>query len=76
MLHSKTAKFSAAQAALTERTARISSTVSITTMGVEESIRIFSRSAMSLIQIDWIFSAGPYDVLSVGKLPTMQRSKK
>src|SRR6185312_2675303 len=52
MLHSKTARFSAVQAAQTERTARISSTVSTTTIGVEESIRIFSRSVMSAMPVD------------------------
>ena len=44
MLHSKAARLKDAQATRTSRTARISSTVSITTMGVEESIRIFSRA--------------------------------
>ena len=39
IVHSKAARFKAAQAARTMRTARISSTVSITTMGVEESMQ-------------------------------------
>src|SRR6185437_1246802 len=52
MLHSKTARCNAAQADLMERTARTSSTVSITTIGVEESIRIFSRSVMSAMPFD------------------------
>jgi hypothetical protein len=45
MLHSNVAKFSAEHATRTRRTARVSSTVSITTMGVEESIRTFRRSS-------------------------------
>ena len=41
MLHSNVARFSDAQARRTKRTARTSSTVSITTMGAEESINTF-----------------------------------
>src|SRR5215469_10464693 len=47
MLHSNTAKFKSAAASRTRRTARTSSAVSITTMGVEESIRILRRSRTS-----------------------------
>jgi hypothetical protein len=49
-LHSKVARFSAAQAVRTIRTARISSTVSITMMGVEESISVFRRCKASAIE--------------------------
>ena len=48
-LHSKVARFSAAQALRTMRTARISSTVSITTMGVEESISTLRRCRASAV---------------------------
>ena len=44
ILHSNTAIFNSAEAARARPTARISSTVSMTTMGVEELIRILSRS--------------------------------
>ena len=47
IVHSKTARFSGEAAARTNRTARISSTVSMTMIGVEESINIFSRSRTS-----------------------------
>jgi hypothetical protein len=50
MLHSKVARFNDEHAALTRRTARISSTVSITTMGVEELSKIFRRSRASGIR--------------------------
>jgi hypothetical protein len=52
MLHSKVARFRDEQAARTRRTARISSTVSITTMGVEELSRIFRRSRVSTMRFD------------------------
>ena len=51
MLHSKVARFSEEQAARTSRTALVSSTVSITTMGVEELSRIFRRSSASAIKV-------------------------
>ena len=44
MDHSKTAKLRSEQAVRTRESARTSSTVSITTIGVEELMRIFSRS--------------------------------
>lgn len=44
-VHSKTAKFKSAHANLTRETARTSSTVSITKMGVEELISTFRRSS-------------------------------
>src|SRR5581483_6259319 len=50
MLHSKTAMFSSVHAVRTALTARISSDVSITRIGVEELIRILRRSSVSLIQ--------------------------
>ncbi len=49
MLHSNVAMFSSEQAARTMLTARISSDVSITTMGVEELMRTFRRSRPSVI---------------------------
>jgi hypothetical protein len=49
IVHSKTAIFNSAHAARTRFTARISSTVSITMMGVEELIRTFRRSKVSAI---------------------------
>jgi hypothetical protein len=49
-LHSKVARLSAAQALRTMRTARISSTVSITMMGVEESINVFRRCNASAME--------------------------
>src|SRR5271168_271824 len=47
IVHSKAARFKLAQAARTRRTARTSSTVSITTIGVEESSRTFRRASGS-----------------------------
>ena len=47
MLYSKVARLSDAHATRTNRTARTSSTVSITTIGAEESIRTFQR-------VEWI----------------------
>jgi hypothetical protein len=44
MVHSKTGKLSCEQAVRTSDIAHISSTVSITTIGVEEFMRTFSRS--------------------------------
>jgi len=44
MVHSKTAMFKSEQALRTRVSARTSSTVSITTIGVEELMRTFSRS--------------------------------
>ncbi len=49
ILHSNVAMFNSEQAVRTMSTARISSDVSITTMGVEELIRTFSRSSVSLM---------------------------
>src|SRR5579864_7118110 len=49
MLHSKVAMFSSAQAERTMFTARTSSEVSITTIGVEELIKTFRRSRPSLM---------------------------
>src|SRR5579863_2808563 len=49
MLHSKVDIFSSVQAARTMFTARISSDVSITTIGVEELIKTFRRSSVSVI---------------------------
>src|SRR6202008_4947129 len=51
MVHSKTARFNDEQAARTMRTARASSTVSITTMGVEESMSTFRRSRTLSIRL-------------------------
>src|SRR5215469_5502111 len=48
IVHSNTAKCKGAAASRTRRTARISSEVSITTMGVEESIRMVRRSRTSV----------------------------
>src|SRR5260370_13876488 len=50
MLHSKVGMFSSAQAERTMFTARTSSEVSITTIGVEELIKTFRRSRPSLIR--------------------------
>ena len=49
MLHSKVAILSWVQAARTMLTARISSDVSITMMGVEELMRTFRRSSLSVM---------------------------
>ena len=49
MLHSNVAMFSSEQAERTMVTARISSDVSITMMGVEELISTFRRSSASVI---------------------------
>ena len=57
MLHSKVARFSDEQAARTSRTARISSAVSITTMGVDELSRIFRRSRVSGIGFNQLLQA-------------------
>jgi hypothetical protein len=51
ILHSKVVRFKAEQATRTSRTARVSSTVSITTMGVEESIRTFRRPRTLAISV-------------------------
>src|SRR5579871_3226567 len=52
MLHSKVAMLSAEHAVRTRFTARISSDVSITTMGVEELMRTLRRSSPSVIFCD------------------------
>ena len=51
MLHSKVARLNDEHAARTRRTARISSAVSMTTMGVEELSRILRRSRASGIRL-------------------------
>jgi len=51
ILHSKVAILSSEQALRTRLTARISSDVSITTMGVEELMRTFRRLSPSVIRI-------------------------
>src|SRR5437016_14548431 len=51
IVHSNAARFSAEQAARAMRTARVSSTVSITTMGVEESMSTFRRSRTLSIRL-------------------------
>ena len=51
IVHSNAARFSAEQAARTMRTARTSSTVSITTMDVEESMRTLRRSSTLSISV-------------------------
>src|SRR5713226_5362815 len=64
MLHSNTARFNGEDAARTSRTARVSSTVSMTMMGVEESIRTFRRSRTSAMRMSetahtYVKSLGP-----------------
>jgi len=57
MLHSKVARFKDAHAKRTNRTARTSSTVSITTIGADESINTFrvpSASANGLTGCKWL----------------------